>query len=201
MNLSKREFLRAAGGAALVPVAAAAAAEPLSRPASAAYDSGERYFTNAILTAHDGRKLRFFDDVLKDKLVVINMMYTTCSGICPASTATVKAVQKALGSRVGRDIFFYSISLRPEFDTPAALRQYRERHDITNSWTFLTGSGKDIDLIRRRLGFYDIDPAVDADLSQHTGMLRIGKVSANRWSMVPSATTSRQIVSSILGVA
>lgn len=199
MNLaSKREFLKVAGGAAvLLPAFAATGAAGRAGQAP----TGADYFTNAVLTAHDGRKLRFYDDILKGKMVVINMMYTTCSGVCPANTASIKAVQARLGPRVGRDIFFYSLSLRPEMDTPEALREYRERYEIKNSWTFLTGKPAEMDLIRRRLGFWDRDPEVDADLSQHAGVLRIGKVPADRWCMVPAMSSTEQIVSTILGAA
>lgn len=195
-DLDKRRFILGAAGAALASgMAGTARALPVAKDPQAAY------FTNAILTTHDGRRVRFYDDLLKDRNVVINMMYTTCSGICPANTASVKAVREQLGARAERDIVFYSISLRPEMDTPAELAAYRKRYEITSrNWIFLTGRSRDIELIRRRLGFYDIDPRVDADLSQHTGMLRIGKVANQRWAMCPTASSTSQIVDSILGV-
>jgi protein SCO1/2 len=109
-------------------------------------------------------------------------------------------VQQALGSRVGRDIFMYSITLRPEFDTPPVLRAYAKRFGVKPGWTFLTGQPLDTEIVRRKLGFYDLDPKVDADVSQHTGMLRIGDESHDRWCMVPALSSPRQIVSTILGV-
>jgi protein SCO1/2 len=165
----------------------------------AARDAG--YFTNALLRTHDGRTVRFYDDLLKGKLVVINMMYTSCTGICPANTASMKAVQQALGARVGRDIFMYSLSLRPEFDSPQALRDYVKQYDIGPGWTFLTGVAAEVDAIRRKLGFYDSDPAADADIARHTGMVRIGNLRASRWSMVPAMASTRSIVASILGAS
>jgi protein SCO1/2 len=159
------------------------------------------YFTNAVLRTHDGRSVKFYDDLLKGKLVVINMMYTSCSGICPANTASMKAVQQALGARVGRDIFMYSLSLRPEFDSPQALRDYVKLYAIGPGWTFLTGVPAEVDAIRRKLGFYDSDPVADADISRHTGMVRIGNLRASRWSMVPALASTRQIVGAILGAS
>ena len=159
------------------------------------------YFTNALLLTHDGKPARFYDDLLKDRLVVINMMYTVCSGIYPANTAALKALQQALGARVGRDIFMYSLTLRPEMDTPAALRDYMRQYQVAPGWTFLTGKPTEVDLIRRRLGFYDTDPVADADLARHTGMLRIGNLRARRWSMAPALASTRQLVSAIFGAA
>jgi protein SCO1/2 len=154
-----------------------------------------------VLQTHEGRKVRFYDDVLKGKLVVINMMYTVCTGICPANTASMKAVQQALGPRVGRDIFMYSLSLRPEFDSPQARRDYVNQYEIGPGWTFLTGGREDMEVIRRKLGFYDSDPTKDADISNHTGVVRVGNVPAERWCMVPAQSSTRQIVSTILGAA
>ena len=163
--------------------------------------SDAAYFTNAHLLTHEGKPVRFYDELLKDKLVVINMMYTVCSGICPAHTAALKALQLALGARVGRDIFMYSLTLQPQFDTPAALRDYMRLYQVQPGWTFLTGKPPQVDRIRRRLGFYDSDPVADADLARHTGMLRIGNLRARRWSMAPALASTRQLVSAILGAA
>ncbi len=193
---NKRMFLRAVGGMALLPAMSFAAGRTPA-PAPASY--GAAYFSNAILQTHDGKTVRFYDDLLKGKFVVINMMYTSCTGICPANTANMKSVQQALGARVGKDIFMYSLSLRPQFDTPDALRDYVRKYDIQPGWTFLTGKPAEMENIRRKLGFYDSDPKLDADISQHTGMVRIGNVPFDRWSMVPALSSTRQIVSSILG--
>lgn len=193
---NKRMFLKTAGSLALLPALSFAAGRTPA-PAQASY--GAAYFSNALLQTHDGKSVRFYDDLLKGKFVVINMMYTSCTGICPANTANMKSVQQALGARVGKDIFMYSLSLRPQFDTPDALRDYVRKYDIQPGWTFLTGKPAEMENIRRKLGFYDSDPKLDADISQHTGMVRIGNVPFDRWSMVPALSSTRQIVSSILG--
>lgn len=84
----------------------------------------ERSFPNVTLTTHEGKKVRFYDDLLKDKIVLINFMYVKCDGTCPSTTANLLRVQKMLGGRVGRDIFMYSITLKPEEDTPEVLSRY-----------------------------------------------------------------------------
>ncbi|HET6891343.1 MAG TPA: SCO family protein, partial [Pyrinomonadaceae bacterium] len=88
----------------------------------------KRYFPNFELTTHDGKKVHFYDDLIKDKIVVINFMYAKCEGICMPITMNLKRVQKLLGDRVGRDIFMYSVTLKPEEDTPRALKQYVRAH-------------------------------------------------------------------------
>ena len=73
----------------------------------------ERSFPNVTLTTHDGKKVKFYDDLIKDKIVIINFMYVKCDGKCPGTTANLVQVQKLLGNRVGKDIFIYSITLKP----------------------------------------------------------------------------------------
>ncbi|MDW3682842.1 SCO family protein [Cupriavidus sp. CV2] len=193
---TRRLVLSGLGAGALSPVFAAA--PPQSQGAA-----GQRvgYFPNAILDTHDGRKVRFYDDLIKGKLVVINMLLTECAeGLCPTMTANLVRVQEALGKRVGRDIFMYSITLRPEFDTPLVLRAYARQFGVKPGWTFLRGEPQDTEIIRRKLGFYDLDPKVDADVGQHTGLLRIGDEPHDHWCMMPALSSPRQIVSTILSV-
>ena len=189
---TKRNLLGLMGGVALSPLLTGAS------PASAAAGPRAAYFPNAVLQTHEGRKVRFYDDVIRGKIVVINMMYTACTGICPGNTANLLQVQEALGERLGRDIFMVSLTLRPEFDSPKALQAYRTQFGIKPGWTYLTGKPADIDLIRRKLGFFDSDPAIDGDISQHTGMLRIGNAMLDRWVMSPALAAPRQIVRAIL---
>ncbi len=85
---------------------------------------GANYFSNLPVVTHEGKRLRFYDDLIKGKIVVINFIYTSCPDICSLSTARMATVQKWLGERVGRDVFIYSISLDPERDSPDVLKAY-----------------------------------------------------------------------------
>ena len=192
---SKRDWLKWMGGAALAPVLAA------SGPVRAA-PAGPRagYFPNTIVQTHDGRKLRFYDDVVRGKVVVFNMMYSVCTGICPGNTANLLQVQQTLGDRLGKDIFMVSMTLQPEFDTPKALNDYVKSYGIKTGWTFLTGQPKEMDVIRRKLGFFNDDPKIDSDLANHTGMVRIGNETLDRWFMMPALSAPKQIARAILQV-
>ena len=191
---SKRNLLRLAGGAALMPLVAQARSVRPSAQRSPLAD----YFPNVVLETHDGRKVRFYDDLIKGKVVAINMMYSICTGVCPTGTANLKQVQQALGQRLGKDVFMYSITLRPEFDNSAALRDYIKQYDIQPGWTFLTGKPQDVDLVRRKLGFVGDTEAIDADINQHTGMVRIGNERLERWTMAPALGSHRQILRTLL---
>jgi protein SCO1 len=154
----------------------------------------ERNFPNVTLTTQDGRKLKFYDDLVKDKIVLINFMYVRCQGSCPGTTANLLKVQKLLGDRVGKDIFMYSITLKPEEDTPAALKKYAKAYQTRPGWLFLTGDPKDVELLRQSLGFIDRDPERDADKSNHVGMLRYGNERLQLWAGCPTTLRPGGIV-------
>ncbi len=138
---------------------------------------GADYFPNVSLTTSDGRSVRFFDDLIKDKIVAINFIYTSCPDTCPLETAQLVRVQQLLGDRLGRDVFFYSISIDPETDTPAVLAEYRERFGAR--WTFLTGDRDDIIDLRRKLGLY-VEEIQDGSNNHNVSMI-IGNQATGRW--------------------
>ena len=88
-----------------------------------------------------------------------------------------------LNGRVGRDIFFYSVTLSPEEDTPKDLRAFARMHGAGPGWTFLTGRPEDILLLRRSLGFFYDNPKEDADRNNHSGMILVGTEPLMRWAM------------------
>ena len=140
---------------------------------------GANYFPNIPLTTHDGRSVRFFD-LIEGRVVAINFIYTTCPDACPMETARMMEVQRLLGGRVGKDVFFYSITIDPEKDSQEVLRKYVETWGVGEGWTFLTGKEKDITLLRKKLGVYSkIDPGKDS--LDHNLSLVIGNQGTGRW--------------------
>jgi protein SCO1/2 len=169
-----------------------------ARPASG-IGSRASYFPNVELLTHEGEKVRFYDDLIHgNKIVLFNFMYAQCEGICPGMTTNLVKVQKLLGSRVGQDIFMHSITLKPEQDTPADLKMYVEMHRVKPGWRFLTGRREDIEVLRRKLGFVDPNPAFDKDIAQHIGLVRFGNEAIDRWAACPALANPEQIVKSIL---
>jgi protein SCO1/2 len=136
------------------------------------------YFPNVVLTDQDGRKHAFYDDLIKGKVVALNFIYTKCKDVCPADTAQMLQVQDLLGERIGRDVYFYSISLDPENDTPRVLKRYRHMFGINSTWLFLTGKKSDIVLIQRKLGL--IGERVPS-LKEHNTSLIVGNETTAQW--------------------
>lgn len=156
---------------------------------------GADYFPNVPLVTQDGKSVHFYDDLLKDKIVAIDLIYTTCKFECPLETARLAQVQKMLGDRVGRDIFFYSITIDPEDDTPPVLKAYAEKFHAGPGWLFLTGKDEDIELISKKLGLYS-DPKSTRD--GHTPVLMIGDVDGGQW-MRNSATDNPRFLATMIG--
>lgn len=140
---------------------------------------GASYFPNIPLTTHEGKSVRFFDDLIKDKVVVINFIYTTCPDSCPLETARLVELQRILGKRVGDDVFMYSITIDPEQDTPEVLKEYAKNFRVGPGWLFLTGKEDDIILLRKKLGLY-IQEIQDGS-NDHNLSLMIGNQATGQW--------------------
>jgi len=203
-DMSRRELL---GLAAMAPLAgailssgAAAGARPSSvDPQSEARENiRKRYFPNVVLQTQDGKNVRFYDDLVKDKIVTINFFFSHCDEVCPLVTANLVKVQKLLGDRVGRDIFMNSITLKPEEDDPATIKKYMGTFNAKpEGWSFLTGKPNDIEFLRKSLGFTYPEPAIDKDKTQHIGNVRYGNEPLMLWGACPGMAHAPFIAESI----
>jgi protein SCO1/2 len=137
----------------------------------------EGYFPNVMVTTHDNRRVRFFDDLVKGRTVAINFMFTSCTQVCPRSTANLRKLQERVQERLGKDVLMISISIDPSHDTPQVLARYVAANGVQPGWLFVTGSRADIDRLRRRLASADDQD----DPAQHTGMLTYGNEPAGQW--------------------
>lgn len=140
---------------------------------------GPNYFPNVLLVTQEGKTVRFYDDLIKEKKVLINFIYAGCEKACPLATAKLAQVQRLLGPRVGSDIFIYSITIDPEHDTPEALKAYAEKYGAGPGWLFLTGKRKDIDIVRFKLG----ERSEKKD--EHQNTIRVGNGAKGQWMRLP----------------
>ncbi len=142
---------------------------------------GANYFPNVELVTQDGKKVRFYDDLIKDKVFAINFIFTRCTDSCPLETAALRKVQKALGDRMGKDVVFYSISIDGDRDKPDELKDYAERFNVGPGWTFLTGRPEDVTLLRQKLGMYRSDGPAEKALNEHGISILMGNEQAGQW--------------------
>ncbi len=141
---------------------------------------GASYFPDHVLIDQDGEEQRFFTDLIEGKVVVINFIYTSCPDTCPLETARLAEVYSILGDRVGDDVFFYSISIDPERDTPEVMKAYAEQFGAGKGWKFLTGDEDEIISLRKKLGLYRPEVA-EEDKLDHNLSIVIGNQATGRW--------------------
>jgi protein SCO1 len=154
-------------------------------------------FPNVALRTQDGTTVRFYDDLVKGKLVLINFFFTSCTSICPRTTNNLVKVEEALGERLGRDVVMISITVDPKTDTPAVLQQYARRYRTKPGWHFVTGDPKDLESLQRRLGAN----RDGGDKTQHTGVLFYGNDATGQWASTPAMGDPEGIARSVLRLA
>ena len=193
--MTPKHWTRVAALAAAVLLAFAAGAIAGSAEVDAQSRWGANYFPKVTLTTQNGEVVDFYD-LIEGKIVAIELIYTACEYSCPLETARLAQVQKLLGDRMGRDVFFYSISIDPVRDTPAVLKAYAEQYGAGPGWLFLTGKADDIELLSKKLGLYS-EPNPEAK-DGHTATLLIGNEATGQW-MRGSALDNPQFTAQIIG--
>jgi protein SCO1/2 len=182
-----------AGGSQLHPVAPTG----LTLSEQARRRIQEQHFPDIPLITHEGRQVRFYHDLIKDKIVSLNFFFAKCDEICPLVMANLTKVQKLLGSQVGRDIFMYSFTLKPDEDTLEVLRHHREIYHAGPGWTFLTAKPDDMEKVRKAIGFTYPEPAIDKDKTQHIGNIRYGNEPLMLWSACPGMAHAKWIAETL----
>jgi protein SCO1/2 len=165
----RRIFAAAIAALGAVTVAAPGALEAQGRR------WGEGYFPNVPVVTQDGKELRFYDDLIKGKIVVISFIYTNCPDICPLTTARMAQVEDKLGEVAGRDIFLISITVDPENDTPQKLKAFSDAFHVGAGWQFVTGKPEDIRAINYKLG------ERSKRLSDHRNEIVLGNDATGEW--------------------
>jgi protein SCO1 len=137
---------------------------------------GEGYFPNHEVITQDGERVAFYDDLIKGKRVVVSFIYTSCKDLCPINTARLAQVAEMLGDEVGRDVFFISISVDPQTDTPERLRAFKDAFYDRPGWTFITGDPEELREIGSSLGNNSPIPA------QHRNEIILGNEANGEWA-------------------
>ncbi len=146
-------------------------------------DKGAReYFSDLEVVDQNGNRLRFFSDVLKGRVFLINVIFTNCTSACPLVTQLLTVTREEMVPAIKDDVWFVSISVDPERDTPEALKAFAKRQEVDESrWLFLTGSKQNIDHILKKLRRYT------PDLDGHSTQLLAGTTRGeHQWLPLPA---------------
>jgi protein SCO1 len=165
-------------------------------------------FPEVTMTDQFGRSFQFRKDfIAPGDALVINTMYSTCRGSCPGTSAMIKKLRKRLTPVFDKKITFLSITLEPQVDTPAVLRSYAKVYGAGEEiedlcpWYFLNTTQHDLEALRRSLGFFELNPRLDQDITQHASLLLAGNPSSDRWCKVPADLNEGVIAEAIRRVA
>ena len=144
----------------------------------------------SLITQH-GDTVNLRNDVVGDRIVVIDFVYTTCTTICPVLSAILGQVQADLGERMGKDVMLVSLTVDPLRDTPARLRAYSEKHRAGDGWVWLTGNKQAVDDVLRQLGVYT------PNYQDHPATVIVGDGASGEWSRFIGFPRAGQLVDKI----
>jgi protein SCO1/2 len=187
---------RAAGVAATAAVAWTEHAAPVPEAPPLPAPSGpvspaHKYFSDVELVDQDGQKHRFYSDLLAGKTVVVDAFFANCSGACPVMGQKLAALQDWLGDRLGKDAYLLSITVDPQTDTPARLKEYAQRLGARPGWFFLTGKKENVDWALYKLGYFV------EQKEAHSNLLIMGRESTGLWKKVFGLAPAEEIIHSL----
>ncbi len=175
---------------ALLAAPAVVSSQGVSSQAGTSDDAFTLDLPDVPVVDQDGRAMRFRSELLKDRTVAVNFVFTTCTTVCPALTTTMRAIQRELGERVGQDVWLISVSVDPTVDRPERLRAFANGFGAGPGWTFLTGEPADIDRLLKAFGSA-------GGISAHATTMLIGNAHSGRWmrtSGLASASTNVKLI-------
>ena len=159
---------------------------------AAAEEKARKFFTDLEVIDQDGKRLRFYSDVLKDRVVLISFIFTNCQDACPMVAQKLKQTRSLMVDSIRDDVWFITLSVDPERDTPEAMKEFARKQKLDESrWIFLTGDKPNIDTLISKLGQYS--PSIEA----HTTLMLAGNTLTRHWSrvvpMTPPAGIAQQM--------
>ena len=154
----------------------------------------QKWFSDVELVDQDGRKVRFYSDLLKGKTVVVNAFFATCKGVCAPMSQNLQRVQEAFRERVGKDLHIISITVDPEVDTPAALKAYAKQYGAVPGRYFVTGKKENVDWALYKLGQYV------EQKEAHTNIFIVGNETTGLWKKLRGIANIAEIVKGVESV-
>ncbi len=146
----------------------------IALPAFATGPAGE-YFKDVVLTDQNGHRVRLYEDVIKDRTIVMNSFFATCKGACPIMTQTYTSLQERFAEHLGKDLMFVSITVDPANDTPPKLAEYARKAKARPGWLLLTGSKEEVAHALKKIGQSSETPEA------HLNIMIVGNDKTGLW--------------------
>ena len=191
-NARNGQWQRANGLA--TPATIVSLVDTLAPPQSAAKSPAAQYFGDVVLTDHHGKRVRLYEDLMKDHTVVINSFFATCKGSCPIMARAYLALQERFKDRLGRELVLVSITVDPANDTPPKLLEFARQMKADANWHLLTGSQEDVANALRRIG-----QSAD-EREAHKNMMVIGNDRTGLWKKAFALAPAEEIAAVVASV-
>lgn len=143
----------------------------------------------------DGKPVHFYSDLVKDKVVAVNFVFTTCTTICPPMGANFAKLQKILGDRTGREVHLISVSVDPTTDTPERMKAWGQKFGAGPGWTLVTGSKEEVTRLLKALGVYT------PDINDHSPLVLVGNDARHQWTRAYGLAAPAKIAELLDGMA
>jgi protein SCO1/2 len=128
------------------------------------------------LVDQNGKEVKFVSDVIADKIVVMDFVFSNCTNVCPILSAVLRQVQDNLGDRLGGEVVMVSVTVDPIRDTPQRLKAYSAKHRAGEGWIWLTGAKASVNDVLTGLGAYSVN------FEDHPSMVLVGDGRTGQWS-------------------
>lgn len=182
--------------AALVAGAAAAstAAAQTRAPSGGEIKVGslELSLPDAELLDQDGRKVRFYSDLIKGRVVILSFFFTSCEYVCALQGGNFSQLQQKLGDRLGRDVHLILVTRDPEVDTPRRLKAWGKRYGVRPGWTLLTGRPEEVDKVIAALTGDRI-----GQVEAHSSGIYLGNDATHSWTYTSGLMPADALVKSL----
>ena len=159
----------------LLAAGALIAVLPNSPPIAPPVASSKVKLLNPELRDQNGTPVHFASDIVGDRIMALNFIYTDCNTACPVASAIFSKLQNRLGEKLTQDVRMVSLSINPGTDTPERLKAYAERFHASPEWVWLTGQKAQVDALLKGLGVYR------ADYTNHASVILVGDPSRDVW--------------------
>ena len=147
--------------------------------------------SDATLISQHGKEVSLRDDVVGDRIVVVDFVYTTCTTVCPVLSAIFRQIQNQLGDRLGREVMLVSISVDPTRDTPERMKTYATRLQAGENWLWLTGRQQTVKTVLEEFGAYT------PNFADHPSMVLVGDGRSGQWSRFLGFPAADQIIKKV----
>lgn len=147
---------------------------------------------DAELLDQDGRRVRFYSDLIKGRVVILSFFYTSCEYVCALQGGNFSQLQQKLGDRLGRDVHLLLVTRDPAVDTPRRLKAWGEKYGVRPGWTLLTGRAEEVDRVIAALTGDRIGQA-----EAHSSGIYLGNDATRTWTYTSGLTPADTLVESL----